>query len=251
MKSGAVAPSADSGAMNERTGRFALASLAAFFGAVLILLGAGACEAVRREKTVALTFDDGPHGEKTLELLKVLSDDRVKASFFVVGKQVAFNRQVLRRIRDMGHTIANHSYTHPNLTELSPAAARDEYAACSELIRDVTGQTPRFCRPPGGRTNAAVERAGREAGLQTVYWTVNSRDYTDLPPEEIARKVAALVRPGGVVLLHGGVTATIEALPAIIRDLRKKGYRFVTLDELFPAPESHKAGIRRRGGSGS
>ena len=88
--------------MNERTGRFALASLAAFFGAVLILLGAGACEAVRREKTVALTFDDGPHGEKTLELLKVLSDDRVKASFFVVGKQVAFNRQVLRRIRDMG-----------------------------------------------------------------------------------------------------------------------------------------------------
>ena len=130
-------------------------------------------------------------------------------------------------------------------------AARDEYAACSELIRDVTGQTPRFCRPPGGRTNAAVERAGREAGLQTVYWTVNSRDYTDLPPEVIARKVAGLVRPGGVVLLHDGVTATIEALPAIIRDLRNRGYRFVTLDELFSPPENRKAGIRRRGGSDS
>ncbi len=237
--------------MNERIGRFALTVLAVLFGVLLALSGAGVCEAARRDKTVALTFDDGPHGEKTLELLNILSDDRVKASFFVVGKQVAFNRQVLRRIRDMGHTIANHSYTHPNLTELTPAAARDEYSACSELIRDVTGQAPRFCRPPGGRTNAAVEKAGREAGLRTVYWTVNSRDYTDLPPEVIARKVAGLVRPGGIVLLHGGVTATIEALPAIIRDLRKRGYRFVTLDELFPAPENRKAGIRRRGGSGS
>ena len=238
--------------MNGRIDRFvraSLALLAALFGVLLTLAGAG--EAFRLDKTVALTFDDGPHGEKTLELLKVLSDEAVKASFFVVGKQAAFNRQVLRRIRDMGHTIANHSYTHPNLTELSPAAARDEYAACSELIRDVTGQTPRFCRPPGGRTNAAVERAGREEGLRTVYWTVNSRDYTDLPPEEIARKVAGLVRPGGVVLLHGGVTATIEALPAIIRDLRNRGYRFVTLDELFSPPENRKAGARRRGGNRS
>ena len=238
--------------MNGRIDRFAralLALLAALFGFLLTLAGAG--EAFRLDKTVALTFDDGPHGEKTLELLRVLSDEEVKASFFVVGKQAAFNRQVLRRIRDMGHTIANHSYTHPNLTELSPAAARDEYAACSELIRDVTGQTPRFCRPPGGRTNAAVERAGREEGLRTVYWTVNSRDYTDLPPEVIARKVAGLVRPGGVVLLHDGVTATIEALPAIIRDLRNRGYRFVTLDELFSPPENRKAGARRRGGNRS
>ena len=239
--------------MNGRIDRFARALLAALFGVLLTLTlaGAGACEALRFDKTAALTFDDGPHGDRTLELLKVLADEGVKASFFVVGKQAAFNRQVLLRIRDMGHTIANHSYTHPNLTELSPAAARDEYAACSELIRDVTGQTPRFCRPPGGRTNAAVERAGREEGLRTVYWTVNSRDYTNLPPEVIARKVAGLVRPGGVVLLHDGVTATIEALPEIIRDLRNRGYRFVTLDELFPAPENRKAGARRRGGSGS
>ena len=223
-----------------------------FFALCAVILFSGvACGAPRVDRTVALTFDDGPHGERTLELLRVLSDENVKASFFVVGKQAAFNRQVLRRIRDGGHTVANHSNSHPNLTELPPDEACGEYLACSAIIRDTLGTEVRFCRPPGGRTNASVEEAGRRAELMTVYWTVNSRDYTGLSPERIVRRVLGSVRPGGIVLMHDGVDATIRAIPEIVRELRKRGYRFVTLDELFPVPLGARPGSHRRGGIGS
>lgn len=85
----------------------------------------------------------------------------------------------------------------------------------------------------------------------TVYWTVNSRDYTGLSPERIVRRVLGSVRPGGIVLMHDGVDATVRAIPEIVRELRKRGYRFVTLDELFPVPLGARPGSHRRGGIGS
>lgn len=186
----------------------------------------------RREKTIALTFDDGPHSTKTLKLLDLLDRYNVKATFFVVGKMADKAPILVREEARRGHTIANHSYSHPNLSLLKPAEVGYEFRACSDSIEEITGARPRYCRPPGGELNARVTRVAADSGMTTVLWTDDPGDYANPGANVILSRTLKYASPGGIILLHDGIQQTLDVLPAIIQNLRKQGYRFVTLDEL-------------------
>jgi peptidoglycan-N-acetylglucosamine deacetylase len=185
-------------------------------------------------KTVALTFDGGPSGytPKIERILRRKGD--IKATFFWVGSRVSGYEKVVRRVSSRGHEIANHTWTHPHLTRLSPGAIRSQLARTNRRLARLTGKRPTLFRPPYGEVNRRVRRIARSLGLRTVLWDADSIDWMS-DCRAIVRRVAARVRPQAEVLLHdggGNRTATVCALPRIIRNLRSRGYRFVTVSEL-------------------
>ncbi len=182
---------------------------------------------------VALTFDDGPHAGFTPRLLAVLKREGVPATFFVVGKMVVRYPDLARAIAADGHTLANHSFRHANLERARPDDLLTEWQACQDAVETITGKRMKFCRPPGGDYNGEVVAAAQKLGLLTVLWTQNSHDYLSPGAAEIKSRVLEHVANGSIILMHDGVDQTIEVLPEIIRDLKQRGFHFVTVDELW------------------
>ncbi|MBC7806683.1 MAG: polysaccharide deacetylase family protein [Akkermansiaceae bacterium] len=201
---------------------------------------AGPCEGIWKgqttERIVALTFDDGPKPEanRTPALLNALKKENALATFFVVGKMVEKSPELVTRMFDEGHEIANHSFSHPNLTYLSASAVERELCRTSVAVRDLTGVRPRFYRPPGGNFNTQTVDAARALGLAGAYWTLDAirLETAPLPPAQLTKYVLQNVRPGSIVLLHNAPENTVAAVPDIVRGLRERGYKIVTLSEL-------------------
>lgn len=206
----------------------------------IIPVASGSCSS----PVVALTFDDGPHIWKTPLLLDILDDLDIRATFFIVGRQAVQFPEILSEIIARGHGVANHSWSHKNMPLLDPDQIFDEIAFCSQAVETITGVRPRFFRPPGGNWNEAVVSIAVELGLTTILWSVNAYDTTSKSPEEIASSVVRNTGPGSIVLLHGGMDNTIEALPLIAAGLREKKLLFATLDQLFRFTPEAKAPIR-------
>jgi peptidoglycan/xylan/chitin deacetylase (PgdA/CDA1 family) len=193
------------------------------------------------ERTVALTFDDGPNEPYTSQILDILEREQVKATFFAVGANVETYPDAARRIVADGNVIANHSYDHSRL-----ASAVDfryaELERAQVAIQQATGVYPRLFRPPAGIHTPWQLKKAANAGLITVNWDAEGYDWQrPNTPERIEDKVFAGVRPGSIVLLHDGDetrhasdrSQTIEALPVIIETLKAEGYRFVTVPEML------------------
>jgi peptidoglycan-N-acetylglucosamine deacetylase len=149
-----------------------------------------------------LTFDDGPSAF-TDQLLDILARHGVRATFFVIGEQVACRRATVRRAVDAGHAVGNHSWDHPSLRALSEEAIRDQLRRTSAAIADATGVVPDMFRPPYGETDETVERVARELGLRQVLWDVDTRDW-DLPGRDVVRARIASAGASEIVLLHDG-----------------------------------------------
>lgn len=181
----------------------------------------------------ALTFDDGPKEKYTEELLAVLSEKRVKATFFLLGVDVMLRSPDVKKIVEGGHVVANHSMTHQNLKKMSFDEIHAELNDCSNLLESITGERPRFMRPPGGQYNAAVIKACDIEKLVPVFWTNNPGDYSETwkTADELSSHVIKMRRNGDIILLHLGLPLTVEALPMIIDSYHKAGYKFVTIDE--------------------
>jgi peptidoglycan/xylan/chitin deacetylase (PgdA/CDA1 family) len=186
-----------------------------------------------REKLLALTFDDGPHPVFTDKLLALLKQENVKATFFVVGKMVEKNPDLLKDIVRNGNMVGNHTFSHVTLTKIPLNEIRAEYEACNDIVEDVVGQKMRFCRPPGGDYDRHVVKAATEQGLTTVLWTDDPGDYANPGTHTIERKTLDRLSNGGIILLHDGIQETLDVLPQIIAYARDHGYRFVTVDELL------------------
>ena len=200
-------------------------------------------EAGTPSRTVALTFDDGP-GPSTPAVLDVLQQAQVPATFFVVGKKVANDPEMLRRILAGGHVLGNHTWSH-KIPRASAGWNRSTLAGEIERTRqavlDAGGLKPCLFRPPGGIVKGA-DRVTRKAGLSVILWSVDTRDWADPPAgaksfAAVIRKRAAagLTEEHPVILLHDGGgdrAATVAALAGIIEDYRAHGYRFVTLDKM-------------------
>ena len=184
-------------------------------------------------KEVALTFDDGPREWGMPELLSALRRLDARGTFFLVGKFAERYGSITQSIRDAGHEIENHSYTHPKLYTLWVEKVMREAERCNEVMDALNIPAPRFLRPPGGGFNLVIFRAVRRMDMRLALWSVNSADYTGKSAERIAADVLRNVRPGAIVLMHSGVPATVEALPLIVTALRGRGYRFVTLRDLW------------------
>jgi peptidoglycan/xylan/chitin deacetylase (PgdA/CDA1 family) len=199
---------------------------------------------------IALTFDDGPHPEYASALIRVLKENDAQATFFVVGKQAVEYPYLLKNLSLAGHEIENHTFTHPNLSKISDADVRRELFETARVIKDITGIAPRFYRPPGGQFNAEVQKSVQDSGLSMALWTVFPKDHEVDDPAVIVRRVLEQANDGGVVLLHSGRDATLVALPTIIRELRDKGYRFVTIAQLADEPNPQQMAWLRGGPDG-
>ena len=184
-------------------------------------------------KEVALTFDDGPREWGMLELLAVLKEQNVPGTFFLVGKFAERYGALTTAIDNDGHEIENHTYTHPRLYTLWVEKIMREAERCNEVMENLAIRTPRFLRPPGGGFNLKIFYAMRRMDMKLALWDVNTADYTERPAHEIVNCVVKSARPGSIVLMHSGVPATVEAIPAIVSGLRERGYRCVTLQDLW------------------
>ena len=195
---------------------------------------AGVWRGVTEEKIVALTFDDGPNPAKTPALMDALKNAGVPATFFVVGIRAEAAPDLLRRMTGEGHEIANHSYSHPNLTFLTPTGVERELCRTSAIVYDATGTRPRFYRPPGGNYNTSVVDAAESLGMAGAYWTIDGIKYEAAPfkPQTLNDFVLKQLRPGAIILLHNAPDNTIAALPALIAGIKARGYQLVTVSEL-------------------
>ena len=198
-----------------------------------------------REKIVALTFDDGPSRRYTPPILDILKQKGAKGSFFVLGSAAALEPEILKRVYAEGHDIGNHTFTHPDLSEIPSAQLDLELNATQRVLESKLGIRSVLFRPPfvkdiepQTQQQARTLQASAALGYITIGQRIDPLDWGRPGVDEIVRRtVSYATRQGGnVVLLHDGGgdrTQTIAALPRIIDELRAKGFRFVTLHELL------------------
>ena len=185
-------------------------------------------------KRIALTFDDGPSAF-TSRMLDVLEAERVPATFFVVGRNVAGRAALLKRMLAGGHMIGNHSFTHVSLAKADRAALK-QIDDAQAAIEAATGFTPCLIRPPFGLASRSLLRALSARRLTSVLWSVNPQDFRSPGAATIRRRVLAGVKPGAIILDHDGGgdrRQTLAAIPSIIRTLKARGYSFVTVTDLL------------------
>jgi peptidoglycan/xylan/chitin deacetylase (PgdA/CDA1 family) len=189
-------------------------------------------------RTIALTFDDGPWPQQTAEVLRILAEKSVPATFFMLGSRVQIAPDLARSVVQAGHVVGNHSYWHPRLDTVPDERIVREIAGANKVIKSATGVRPRWFRAPGGHLDRRVLRFLGSEKMNSALWTIDPQDWRDdATADTIAGQVLVAARPGGIVVLHDGggdQSATIEALPRIIDGLRAQGYEFVTLDEMRP-----------------
>ena len=185
---------------------------------------------------VALTFDDGPWPGQTEQVLAILRERNVPATFFMLGTQVQRAPDLARAVASEGHLLGNHTYWHVNLGSSRWDVAAWEIEATNQLIQSVTGVRPTWLRAPGGALRGPAHGYIAQAGMRSALWDVDPQDWREgQTPEAMAWAVISAAKPGAVVVLHDGggdQSTTIAALPQIIDGLRYYGYEFVTLDEL-------------------
>ncbi|MFB6903089.1 polysaccharide deacetylase family protein [Streptomyces bacillaris] len=187
----------------------------------------------RKAKCIALTFDAGP-GKDTPELLDILKEKKVSATFFLLGKNhVLKHPDTVRRIQDEGHEVANHTWTHKILTDEKPEEIRAELEKTQEAIEKITGKRPRLMRPPQGRTDDQVSGISKELGLSQVLWSATAKDYSTNDSALITKRILDQASRDGIILLHDIYKGTVPAVPGIIDALQKDGYTFVTVPELM------------------
>lgn len=190
---------------------------------------------------IAITFDDGPHPKLTPMLLDMLKERGIKATFFLVGKNAADYPEIVQRIVAEGHEVANHSWSHPQLTKLGADALNAEITQTNNAIHQATGIKTTIMRPPYGATNASItKRLNEEFGLTVIMWSVDPLDWKIRNSSHVTKYITENTTPGAIILAHDIHPTTVEAMPAVLDTLTAKGYKFVTVSELialdFPEP---------------
>ena len=190
------------------------------------------------EKVLYLTFDAGYENGCTAQILDVLKKHQVPAAFFLVGNYIEKNRDLVRRMADEGHTVANHTMHHPDMSKLSDKAAFEkELTDLEDLYREATGkEMARFYRPPQGTYSEENLKMAKELGYKTVFWSLAYVDWNnDSQPsrEQAFGKLLPRTHDGAVVLLHSTSKTNAEILDELLTKWKDMGYQFATLEELF------------------
>ena len=182
-------------------------------------------------KTIALTFDDGP-GPYTEKLLDILDKYDAKATFFLIGSKVSGQASVVRSIQARDHQLGNHSWSHPELPKLSVDQIAGEIDRTNEAIRQATGVKPSILRPPYGAVNGVVLEQLRLRNMSSILWSVDTRDWADRNSQIVCSRAVAGARPGAVILMHDIHQTSVNAVPCILSSLKQQGYSFVTIQRL-------------------
>ncbi|MCI8885558.1 MAG: polysaccharide deacetylase family protein [Dorea sp.] len=179
---------------------------------------------------IAITFDDGPNSHCTGRLLDGLKKRGVKATFFLIGKNVKENPDLVKRLDEEGHLIGNHTYNHVEITRISDEEAKKEITDTDEAICAITGKHVEYMRPPFGLWQEELEQ---ELNVMPVMWSVDPLDWTTKNVDEIVNKVVTEAGENDIILLHDCYDSSVDAALRIIDTLQKKGFEFVTADELI------------------
>jgi len=177
---------------------------------------------------MALTFDDGPDPRLTPKLLDILAEHQVKATFFVLGSQVAKYPELARRIEMEGHEIGNHSWAHQDFTKMKPAHMLQDIDQTQDAFRAAGVAPATLFRPPYGASNDKVHRA---VPLKFVLWNIDPEDWQSHKPADLTAHIVAFAKPQGIVVLHDIKPSTVTAAPEFIAKLKKK-YHLVTASRL-------------------
>ena len=181
-------------------------------------------------KYIALTFDDGPSRKYTPLLLDCIKERGVHATFFLMGKNIEGEEDIVKRMSEEGHLIGNHSYEHIQLTKAGAKAVCEAVEHTQEQIEAITGKRPEYIRPPYGDWNEELEE---EIGMTPVLWSLDSLDWKLKDTGKIIHQVLKDVKDGDIILLHDIFPSSVEAALELIDILQKEGYVFVTADELL------------------
>src|SRR5436853_3653960 len=184
--------------------------------------------------SIAITFDDGPSATLTPKLLDLLAAHHIKATFFVIGENVADHPDIVARAAREGHEIGNHSWSHPNFAKMSAESVRSQLQRTDDAIKNATGNRPTLMRPPYG---SVTEREKRwihdEFGYRIILWDVDPYDWKRPGPAVVRNRILKETQPGSIVLSHDIHPGTIEAMPSTFDALEAKGFKFVTVSELI------------------
>lgn len=221
---------------------FSFAIFTIFFDQAVIVRRGTIYHVLLADKVVALTFDDGPSPKWTPLILDELKKAGVKATFFMLGEHVAKYPDVAQRVAEEGHEIENHTNTHHVLLYYKPHELVKEVRDAEKIIRDVTGVTTRYFRPPKAWLTNQEKIQLQEMGYKVVLWSLNSKDWVTFDDKYMIKYILHHVRPGDIILFHdsGGTFSTeggdrqetVLAISRVIERLKERGYSFVTVSEL-------------------
>ncbi len=192
------------------------------------------CQAETDKKEIAISFDDGPAANYTSDILCILKNENIKATFFCIGKRIAGNEPILKQIHEDGHLIGNHSFSHHFWFDLYAAKKmQDDLKQMDDEMQRVIGLKPKLFRPPYGVTNPNLKEAILAGGYTPIGWSVRSMDTVITDEDKLLRKLNGAIQPGAVFLFHDTSKTTMHALPAFIKEVKKRGYNIIPLDKLL------------------
>lgn len=198
-----------------------------------------------KQKNIALTFDDGPDRHFTVQVLDILKKFRVRATFYLVGKNAKANPDIVKRIVKEGHIVGNHSYSHPLLTKMSLRQFQQQVESAEQILFELTGYSPKCFRPPYGAINEEQLVWAASNHYLITNWDIDSLDWKGLSAEQVLDNIWSHRHPGAIILQHCGagnanhdLSGSVKALPQVIKKLTGEGYHFVTVPELVQTSPS-------------
>lgn len=186
------------------------------------------------KKYIALSFDDGPSPQTTPELLAILAEKDVKATFFMLGQNAAAYPDIVKQISEQGHEVASHSYSHPQLNTLDEETLANEVKETDKAIYQASGVLPRNLRPPYGAIDA---KSAKTIGKPIIQWDIDSYDWESKNTQAVIQRVNQTSYPGGIILMHDIHPSTVQAVGQVIDNLRSQGYEFVTTTDILSGKE--------------
>lgn len=185
------------------------------------------------EKKISISFDAAWGDEYTEGILDILDQYNVKTTFFLVGFWVDKYPDMVKKIKERGHDVQNHSSTHPHMSRLSADQIVKELNTTGDKIQEITGERPFLFRPPFGDYNNKLIETAKENGYYTIQWDVDSLDWKELGAKPVVDRVTRNVKKGSIVLFHNNAKYVLEYLPLVLERLQKDGYEIVPISQLI------------------
>lgn len=185
------------------------------------------------DKKVAFTFDDGPSGRFTRQLLEGLQEREAKATFFLCGYRMELYPELPSEILEAGHEVGLHGYSHNSMIQMSRETLETELDKTQEFLYELTGKRVKLLRPPGGEDSELLRQVAQEKGLSLIHWSVDPRDWATHDCQQVKNNLLKEIEDGDIILMHDMSQSSVDAALEAMDELEKEGYRFVTVSELL------------------